>query len=269
MRNVVVFTFLLVSCNHFRATRVYLQDDQGNSNMTNRWFSNNNKWLFRTEKETPYFSICFSKNSVLSTTRYEIPVNASVIYGKVTITGQLCDKLNDAILGPIDNCTNGISISYESRSKDGGINLVTNATDFPNKYPPPVHNSTMYETSEFFLISTLTGGDLLQIRFNSLNFCGSLHNFKLYYIVCSSNGNLVHYPVTPAPSFNVVVTRVEGSCSANSVPENPGEQLWKECSSLGTETFHGKCLCDVGYAFEKEENSCKGTCRFYCFLFFC
>jgi len=254
----VVVLCLLPSLEYASTSLVFLKDDHGYSYMTNRWRSDRN-WIFNTGNNAPSYRVCFRENSILNTTGYTIPVNASVIYGKITITGYLCEKLieergNNSVP---ENCTNGISVSYESRSKDDGTTMVSSVANFPNKYPPPIQNSTLYEASEFFLISSLAGKDVLKITFNSLNFCGALKNFQLYYIMCSSNGVLVDYPATPAPAFTTGATRIEGTCFTNSVPENQGEKLWRECSPLGAETFHGKCLCDIGYAFE--EDLCKGN----------
>lgn len=109
-----------------------------------------------------------------------------------------------------------------------------------------------------FTVNVQKRGLFLAIRVQSA--CIALFDFKIFYIICASEGiNLVKFPKTLPPTSNSQSINVTGTCVEHALPSQ-SSTLHAFCNSNGNWTAGANvfCICMAGYRRNVVLNTCEG-----------
>lgn len=102
----------------------------------------------------------------------------------------------------------------------------------------------------------------LNIGFTTSGACGRFLSIDVWYITCpTAAGQLMNFPLKPAPNSSVSVLRIQGRCMQKSVAVTSDIDNYMSCHANGTTEVHGGCHCKAGY-FMEGSRRCKGM--YYC-----
>ena len=96
----------------------------------------------------------------------------------------------------------------------------------------------------------------LNIAFRDTGICGKVLSLSWHYYKCPRYaGEHMEFQVTNAPTTRMGVTRVNGSCVANSLEKTNAGDNYMLCYTNGTAKVNGGCQCKAGF-----ENSSLSEC---------